>query len=106
MPPASDKNENHPLTTDDMTALILVGLLSGFILLSALVWCICCGTCFGRELWAQYARRARRNSYASDEDEHGSNEELLRQENRTRYANSFDEFILEETELGLLTRRV
>ncbi|KAI8048398.1 hypothetical protein BDF22DRAFT_271719 [Syncephalis plumigaleata] len=103
-----DHDSNSPLSHNDMVSLIIVGVLSTFIILSALVWCICCGTCIGRELWMQFARRARERVYNDSEhddiDGDDANEGLLRQEQRIRYADPFDEFILEETELGILTR--
>ncbi|RKP23435.1 hypothetical protein SYNPS1DRAFT_24506 [Syncephalis pseudoplumigaleata] len=112
MPAVPSDNSDNPnqLSSNDVVALILVCIVGGFIIFSALVWCICCGTCVGRELWLQFAHRARGHIYGHsdraslDGEDEEAHEELLRQEQRIRYADPFDEFIIEETELGLLTR--
>ncbi|RKP10224.1 hypothetical protein THASP1DRAFT_27990 [Thamnocephalis sphaerospora] len=100
------KDTDSQVGGDSAASFIIFSIFSALLLLSAIVWCVCCGTCFGRELWAAYRRKIAGQAQGSDddEDEDESHQRLLREERAARRLDSFNEFIIEETELGIMTR--
>jgi hypothetical protein len=96
---------SHPLNVvdekDATVKILFISIFTALLLLSAIIWCVCCGTCLGRELWEMYQRRL--VSESNDEDD--LREGLLHNRRASYRLDSFNDFILEETELVTLTRQ-